>query len=579
MEVALRIGPWVHGESRNGGFPDWLLQKNIPLRCNHPEYLRLVRRYFEHIAAQLTGLFWGEGGNIVAIQIENELPDQPEHLAELKRMTIELGMVAPLYTVTGWSGASGTRIPVREFLPMFGGYCDAPWATGTEVLPPSVHYRFCRMRNDCAIGADLADRDGSKDSWELPYEQYPFATCELGGGLQSTYHRRYIIRGMDIYAIALTKLGCGNNFQGYYMYHGGTNPLGENATLQESKASGYPNDVPILSYDFQAPISEYGEVREQYSRLQLLHLFLHDFQEMLAPMTPVDAVLPEAGRKDDALRCMLRTDGAGGFLFVNHYQRLYPLRDVSGVRWRACGLELPPVDLVGETAFILPLKLRLKADLRLDYALAQLLCREGEVFFFLELPGMRPEFCFDDGTVMVPKADGRLVRHGGIGIVLLSLSMALGLRRLGGQLWLASDCSLYQEDGVVRTVQPGLWKAFRWTGTAWEQEHVGEPFTPAELRLTPVAEAPGAIVYPEELELGGGRPRRYFRLEVSSGEGFVEIRQAFDVAQIYADGQLVADQFYCGIPWRIPARLLFGKKCFLVQTDESRQVYCEYARQ
>ena len=131
----------------------------------------------------------------------------------------------------------------------------------------------------------------------------------------------------------------------------------------------------------------------------------------------------------------------------------------------------------------------------------------------------------------------------------------------------------------VRTVQPGLWKAFRWTGTAWEQEHVGEPFTPAELRLTPVAEAPGAIVYPEELELGGGRPRRYFRLEVSSGEGFVEIRQAFDVAQIYADGQLVADQFYCGIPWRIPARLLFGKKCFLVQTDESRQVYCEYARQ
>ena len=27
MEAAVRIGPWVHGELRNGGFPDWLLKK------------------------------------------------------------------------------------------------------------------------------------------------------------------------------------------------------------------------------------------------------------------------------------------------------------------------------------------------------------------------------------------------------------------------------------------------------------------------------------------------------------------------------------------------------------------------
>lgn len=27
MKVWLRIGPWAHGECRNGGFPDWLVKK------------------------------------------------------------------------------------------------------------------------------------------------------------------------------------------------------------------------------------------------------------------------------------------------------------------------------------------------------------------------------------------------------------------------------------------------------------------------------------------------------------------------------------------------------------------------
>ena len=45
---------------------------------------------------------------------------------------------------------------------------------------------------------------------------------------------------MDAYALSLVKLGCGNNLIGYYMYHGGTNPIGRDSTLQESRATGYP---------------------------------------------------------------------------------------------------------------------------------------------------------------------------------------------------------------------------------------------------------------------------------------------------------------------------------------------------
>lgn len=53
-------------------------------------------------------------------------------------------------------------------------------------------------------------------------------------------------------------LGAGANLIGYYMYHGGVNPDGKYSTLQESKATGYANDLPVKSYDFQTCLRENG---------------------------------------------------------------------------------------------------------------------------------------------------------------------------------------------------------------------------------------------------------------------------------------------------------------------------------
>lgn len=57
LEVVLRIGPWAHGECRNGGFPDWLLEKPFKLRENNPEYLAKAKILYEKIAEQVQGLF------------------------------------------------------------------------------------------------------------------------------------------------------------------------------------------------------------------------------------------------------------------------------------------------------------------------------------------------------------------------------------------------------------------------------------------------------------------------------------------------------------------------------------------
>ena len=76
LEAVIRIGPWAHGECRNGGFPDWLLQKPYPLRDNNPGYLEKARLWYREIYRQVQGLSYQEGGPIVGIQLENELGEQ-----------------------------------------------------------------------------------------------------------------------------------------------------------------------------------------------------------------------------------------------------------------------------------------------------------------------------------------------------------------------------------------------------------------------------------------------------------------------------------------------------------------------
>ena len=109
---------------------------------------------------------------------------------------------------------------------------------------------------------------------KIDLRHYPFFAAEQGGGMETSYHRRPLLRPDDIAALTLTALGSGVNFYGYYMFQGGANPVGKLSTLQESIATGYPNDLPVASYDFQAPLGEYGQERESFRKIKSLHLFL-----------------------------------------------------------------------------------------------------------------------------------------------------------------------------------------------------------------------------------------------------------------------------------------------------------------
>ena len=559
LDVVIRIGPWAHGECRNGGFPDWLLKKDYKLRDNNEEYLAVVKKWYQSIYNEVKGLFYKDGGNIIAVQIENEFVDNAEHLAKLKEIAVECGFIAPIYTVTGWNSASGAKIPVDEVVPVFGGYCEAPWENHMNRLSPSPHYFFNRMRNDSAIGTDLIAKTQS-DGWQLPYERYPFATCELGGGIEVTHHRRPIIKPMDIYAVSLVKLGDGNNLVGYYMYHGGTNKIGELSTFNETKATGYPNDYPILSYDFQAPLSEYGEVREQYGLLNMLHMFVNDFGEEFAPMIAVDSGNTVAADDTNSLRYGMRTNGKSGFVFVNHYQRLTELADIENAVISAENVEFPPIDVKGEVSFFMPFNMKMD-DSVLEYATAQPLCKYDDTYFFAEIPNIKAEYKFSKGSA---------------NIVTVPFENAKYMRKLNGTVYIGGGCNLYEENGQIHSVEDGEYICQKWNGSEFETLKIGQSAKQSNVEITGVENAPFEPKYKEELCIGGERKLTWKKINVDGRYGFAKIDYVGDVAQIYADGELVADDYYYGKTWRVPCKLLYGKECYMVISEMKDDFYKEF---
>lgn len=568
LDAVIRIGPWCHGECRNGGFPDWLLNKPYKLRDNNSEYIAKARIWYEKIFEQVKGLFYKDGGNIIGIQFENELVDNPEHLLSLKNMALEIGYEAPIYTVTGWNSLYGAKIPTDDVVPVFAAYADAPWAGHINKLPPSPHYAFNTMRNDSAVGKDIINPTDN-DGWVLPYEKYPYVTCELGAGLHPTHHRRMIVSGMDAYSMSLVKLGCGNNLIGYYMYHGGVNKIGKLSTFNESKETGYPNDYPVLNYDYHTALSGYGEAGEQYGLLNMLHLFVADFGDVLAPMESVEAENFVKETDFENLRYCMRTDGESGFVFVNHYQRLYPLKDVCDAVIDTADVQFPSINVKGDVSFIMPFNIKL-GEVLLRYATAQLICKSGNTYFFAEIPNVTPEYNIDGKcyyTSNFTVGDKR--------IVTVKFEDAKYLRKLSGEVYIGDKCDLYEEKNRILCIQEGDFSYRKWNGLEFDYYMEDASLEEANVIFTP-CEEPFEPQYVSQLNIGCDRKREWKKIYVDSPVGFIDVIYPCDVAQIYANGELVADNYYLGKAWRVPARLVYGKEAYLVMSEMKEDFYKEW---
>ena len=414
LKVVVRCGPWSHGEVRNGGFPDWVIaHKDWRLRSMDTNFLAAVKILYAQIGDQLRGELWKDGGPVIGVQLDNEYGGSPDYLLTLKQMAIASGIDVPFYAKTGWPEMR-RPVPLGELLPFFGCYAEGFWEDSPQPMPDYSweNFIFKSMRTDAGIGDDELGHRRIGDT--VGTEKYPYLCCEIGGGMETSYHRRMNDDPRDIEAVALCQLGSGSSMMGYYMYHGGQNPEGKLTTLQESQASGYANDLPVKNYDFNAPIGEYGQLNPQYYWLRRLHLFLHDFGGALAPMplTLPDQV-PTKMTDLATLRWSVRSDGHSGYVFVNNYQRAQPMPPKPGVQF---DLKLPggdlvfpqaPVTIPADDFFFWPFNLDL-GGAKLIYATAQPICRTEvngtQTFYFAETPGVKAEFVFDPKTIASSQA-------------------------------------------------------------------------------------------------------------------------------------------------------------------------------
>ncbi len=529
MPVVLRIGPFCHGEVRNGGIPDWMFAKGCKLRSTDRVFLGFVEKLYRQIYSQVMGLQWKDGGPIMACQFDNEYRGSGDYLMALKKTALAIGFDLPFYTRTGWPELS-KPVPFGEMLPLYGDYADGFWEKSLEPTAGNYYkaFNFKGFRSSTAIGTDLLGKQEEKIN--KGDEDYPYFTCELGGGMATAYHRRPYIYPEDAYSMALVKLGSGSNLLGYYMYHGGTNPESTTGiTLNETQRTlgTANNDLPVKTYDFQAPLGEFGQPYPQYYMLRPLHLFMHDWAETLAPMEASFPASQELKKGEDpALRWAVRSLGDSGFVFVNNYERLQQLSAKKSVGLSARGVSFPRLTIPAGCMAIFPVNV---AGIR--FATAQLVAKRDGRIYMMQIEGIPTTIALQDGKTLRgvnPRGKEKPVYKN---IYLLTRSEAehlfLDETAKTPSAPLSVECHKLSEAGPLRSIVKGKAKvAEAPSETDWQQAAV------YQIRLS------------QALEQAGERQ-------------LLSIEYQGDCARLYANGKLVADNFQYGRPflyglWRLP---------------------------
>ena len=531
LPVVLRLGPFCHGEVRNGGIPDWMFTKGCKMRDENPVFLSYVERLYRQIFTQLQGLQWKDGGPVIGAQFDNEYRGHGSYLMTLKRIATKIGFDLPFYTRTGWPELA-TPVPFGEMIPLYGDYADGFWERSLEETAGNYYkaFNFKAFRSSTAIATEQLGEQ--KERLNKGDEQYPYFTCELGGGMMTAYHRRPYLYPEDAYSMAVVKLGSGSNLLGYYMYHGGTNPegltyLNEN---QRTVATNY-NDLPVKTYDFQAPLNEFGQRNPQYYLLRKLHLFMQDWGDVLAPMEASFPCKQDIAKGDDSfLRWAVRSKDGSGFVFINNYERLQNLTAKRQVRLEACGVRLPELTIPAGTICIFPVNID-----GIRYATAQLIAKRDGKVYLEQIKGIPTTLVIGNKVLKNLKAKGPDVP--------VYKNYYLLTSEQAGRLFLSEKLKVKSEkfDTII---------SFKKVSPAGALRTI-------TIGVNKVAEAPSdedfeqAAVYTIDLPSVISNPSPL------TSNLLLNIDYRGDVARLYANGKLIDDNFYNGRPfqyalWRLP---------------------------
>ncbi|MCD8387214.1 MAG: beta-galactosidase [Bacteroidales bacterium] len=249
MKVIVRPGPYVCAEWEMGGLPWWLLKKkDIALREQDPYFMERVKLFEQEVGKQLTPLTIENGGPIIMVQVENEYGsygvDKP-YVSAIRDIVKEAGFDNVTLFQCDWSSNFTNN-----------GLDDLVWTMnfGTGA---NIDEQFAKLKE-------------LRPNSPLMCSEFWSGWFDKWGANHETRDAKDMVEGID------EMLSKGISFS-LYMTHGGTS-FGHWAG---ANSPGFAPDV--TSYDYDAPITEWGTVTPKYD---LLRTTLQKYSDKKLPAPP-----------------------------------------------------------------------------------------------------------------------------------------------------------------------------------------------------------------------------------------------------------------------------------------------------
>ncbi|RKY74411.1 hypothetical protein DRQ00_11835 [candidate division KSB1 bacterium] len=274
MWAIARLGPFVHGEWRNGGLPQWLVDELGPkVRTNAPEYLELTRKWYEQVLAIVVPRLITRGGPIIILQLENELGSAGSKGDDIARGSVDpeenAKHVLFYYKIIREHGVDVPIIDINHF-------------PGRDKIENLVDTGGCYITS--CFGREGEFPPMTTEKWNS--HKRPRISIETMGGMFVRYfdwpsyrhtngYQGPIVEPEFIEAITYHHLAEGYNGINYYIFVDG-----------QHCENGAERMLPQRDMNFQAPITVVGNLRESYRVIKRIGWFLRSFEQEILRSQP-----------------------------------------------------------------------------------------------------------------------------------------------------------------------------------------------------------------------------------------------------------------------------------------------------